>query len=196
MSSPQQQFNYDLIFLAVSAKQLDRPPSKDPRVTHLKDVMIENRMTLIDARNHGLFGGGIPIFESGASTAKQVRFTIDDDDLNHGNLLPRGVVELVASIINFFTAVSADADVFIGVRGSTFSTDVFAVRYYLSKEMAELHGSGNYIVQPGGIIYYLGVGWATQCSILCSSNRRCLSNEMAEQSCCCRCCIGCVQGNI
>jgi hypothetical protein len=70
MSSPQQQFNYDLIYLAVSAKQLDRPPSKDPRVTHLKDVMIENRMTLIDARNHGLFGGGIPIFESGASTAK------------------------------------------------------------------------------------------------------------------------------
>jgi hypothetical protein len=155
MSSPQQQFKYDLIFVALSASEVEKPPRTDAKAAHLKDVMIGNRMTLIHARHRGLFKDRIPIFESGASTAKKVRFTI-----NHGNnndLQPRetftaesrDVVELVASIINFFTSVSAD--VFIGVRGSSFSTDVFAVRHYLSKEVAELHG-GNYIIGPGGLI--------------------------------------------
>jgi hypothetical protein len=154
MPTQQHHFNYDLIFVAVSASEVDRPPRTDPKAAHLKDVMIGNRDTLIHARQHGLFGG-IPIFESGASTAKQVRFAIIDNNDSSRTFTAesRGVVELVASIINFFTSVSAD--VFIGVKGSSFSTDVFAVRHYLSKERAELHG-GNYIIGPGGIEELVG----------------------------------------
>jgi hypothetical protein len=154
MPTQQHHFNYDLILVAVSASEVDRPPRTDPKAAHLKDVMIGNRDTLIHARQHGLFGG-IPIFESGASTAKQVRFAIIDNNDSSRTFTAesRGVVELVASIINFFTSVSAD--VFIGVKGSSFSTDVFAVRHYLSKERAELHG-GNYIIGPGGIEELVG----------------------------------------
>lgn len=47
------------------------------------------------------------------------------------------VTSLVAAIVDFFTVVEAEA--FIGVKGSTFSLDVFAARYYMGK-------SGNYIL--------------------------------------------------
>ena len=154
-SANQQHFNYDLIFVAVSALQVEKPPRTDPKAIHLTDIMIGNKNTLIHARMHGVFGG-IPIFESGASTAKQVQFTEvnrRNNEVTTFSAESQGVVELVAQVINFFTSVIAD--VFIGVRGSSFSTDVFAVRYYLSKDATPFF-SGNYIMSPDGIEELIG----------------------------------------
>merc|ERR1712228_160604 len=62
-----------------------------------------------------------------------------------------GVLELVASIINFFIAVKAN--IFLGVKGSTYSTDVFSVRYYQQKDEG---GGENYIVRRDGIVRLYG----------------------------------------
>ena len=67
------------------------------------------------------------------------------------------MIKLVSSIhiFNFFIAVKAD--IFVGVRGSTYSTDAFSCRYYQHKEdddMVDSRTSGggeNYIVGPEGI---------------------------------------------
>ena len=66
----------------------------------------------------------------------------------------QGVTELTESIINFFTSVAA-APAFIGVRGSSFSTEVFAVRHYLNKDKAALHGE-NFIIGLGGLEELVG----------------------------------------
>ena len=146
-------FNYNLIFIAVSTSQVEKPPRTDPIVAHLTNIMIGNNHTLVNARHHGVLG--VPIFESGANTAKQVRFQITSNTQSSREFAPEsfGVTELTASIINFFTAVTAPT--FIGVRGSSFSTDVFAVRHYLNKDEGVLHG-GNFIIGPEGIEELIG----------------------------------------
>ena len=53
-----------------------------------------------------------------------------------------GITDLVSSIVNFFTIIEADR--FVGVKGSSFSTDLFSVRYYMGKR-------GNYILGPEGV---------------------------------------------
>jgi hypothetical protein len=58
-----------------------------------------------------------------------------------------GITSLVASIVDFFTIIEAES--FVGVRGSSFSTDLFAVRYYMGK-------GGNYILSPEGIEELVG----------------------------------------
>ena len=44
--------------------------------------------------------------------------------------------------MNFFTIIEAQK--FVGVKGSSFSTDLFAVRYYMGK-------GNNYILSPEGV---------------------------------------------
>jgi len=58
-----------------------------------------------------------------------------------------GITDLVASIVNFFTIVEAER--FVGVKGSSFSTDLFAVRYYNGKR-------SNYILSPEGVKELVG----------------------------------------
>ena len=48
-----------------------------------------------------------------------------------------GLTSLIASVVDFFTII--DAERFVGVKGSSFSSDLFAVRYYMGK-------GGNYIL--------------------------------------------------
>jgi hypothetical protein len=96
------------------------------------------------------------VFESGASTAKQIHFRTNPSASDKPTIFTAeslGAVELLASIINFFTCIAAD--VFVGVRGSSFSTDVFAVRHYLNKDEAIVHG-GNYILGKEGIEELVG----------------------------------------
>ncbi|KAL7533806.1 hypothetical protein ACHAXR_005457 [Thalassiosira sp. AJA248-18] len=151
-------YRFDLVFIAVSKDEIEKN-------THLKgnlgSVMNQNRDALYRARSHGLFGSssgnnsskiGIPIFESGTDSAAKVQFpriqssssVADNSTFDTAQSL--GVIELVASIINFFTLVNAD--IFVGVKGSTYSTDAFSVRYYQHKEEG---GGENYIVGPDGI---------------------------------------------
>ncbi len=65
-----------------------------------------------------------------------------------------GITSLVASIVDFFTIVEAER--FVGVRGSSFSTDLFAVRYYMGK-------GGNYILSPEGVEELVGPPPAHSC---------------------------------
>ena len=59
-----------------------------------------------------------------------------------------GITDLVASIVNFFTIIEAEK--FIGViKGSSFSTDLFAVRYYKGKR-------SNYVLSPEGVEELVG----------------------------------------
>lgn len=58
-----------------------------------------------------------------------------------------GITDLVASIVNFFTIIEADR--FVGVKGSSFSTDLFSVRYYMGK-------GGNYILSAEGVEEMVG----------------------------------------
>ncbi len=66
-----------------------------------------------------------------------------------------GISSLVASIVNFFTIV--DSDKFVGVKGSSFSTDLFSVRYYMGKR-------DNYILGPEGVKELVGPPPAHSCN--------------------------------
>jgi hypothetical protein len=74
--------------------------------------------------------------------------------LFQGALIPRlvtseslGITSLVASIVDFFTVIEAES--FVGVKGSTFSTDLFSARYYMGK-------GGNFILSPKGLDPLIG----------------------------------------
>lgn len=75
-------------------------------------------------------------------------------DYSNADITPRlvsckslGLTDLVASIVDFFTIIEADR--FVGVKGSSFSTDLFSVRYYINK-------GGNYILGPEGVEEMVG----------------------------------------
>ena len=137
---------FDLLFIALNKNNVDIEPDPKQRgfSENLKKVANENRKVLKLIRNHGLFGT-IPVFESGVDTAAKIWFSSYSlaTPLSASTL---GVTDLVASVINFFTAVNAD--IFVGVRGSSYSTDVISARYYQSKDKSGLE---NYIVGPEGI---------------------------------------------
>ena len=69
----------------------------------LKNLMIGNRDALLNARINGV--NGVPIFESGASTASQVKFTkmnsMQSTSTTSFSPADLGAVELTASIIDF-----------------------------------------------------------------------------------------------
>jgi hypothetical protein len=151
-------YRFNLVFIAVSTGQILQQTNRED---HVGAIINQNRDVFLHAREYGLFGGnriGIPIFQSGTDSAANVEFPITAQPMSsHGDLKgdhmspsispeSLGVLELVASIINFFTAVKAD--IFVGVRGSSFSTDVFSVRYYQHKNLGGLE---NYILGPDGI---------------------------------------------
>jgi len=125
------------------------------------------------SNNDNISTASIPMFESGTEVAKTIQFprlqpsnTLHFVTGNRQKIYPQisppqnasipespyvsaldmGVLEMVASVINFFTAVKAE--IFVGVTGSSYSTDVFSVRYYQQKEEG---GGENYIVGPNGI---------------------------------------------
>jgi len=170
-SSSTRSYKFDLVFLAVSAKDVEFETHNNDHVKHVmaayRPMVDHNRGALRHARKNGLFyykkDIGIPIFESGTESAEKIRFPRFSWYLDHptigGNASyvtarEMGVLELVASIINFFTAIRAD--IFVGVRGSTYSTDAFSVRYYQRKEEEEERGRSessveNFIVGPQGI---------------------------------------------
>ena len=149
---------FDLLFLAVSRALVDGTPpeiiQKNPR---LMRVATENRILLDQTRHYGAFGTKnhrIPILESGTSTASKIEFPViqqksnNDDGPEFVTAASLGVTELVASVVNFFTALKADT--FVGVRGSTFSQDVFSVRYYQHQDSSTGRGGGenNFVVEP------------------------------------------------
>jgi len=153
-SSINSEYRFDLVFIAVSKEQVDKIPqgklANNP-------IPIENNKTLWNARMHGVFGNdnnrGIPMFESGTDGAMRIQFPrLHNKQEQNTSAFDTpeslGVLELVGSVINFFLLVQAD--IFIGVKGSTYSTDAFSVRYYQGERE-------NYIVGPDqGIVRLYG----------------------------------------
>ena len=159
-------YRFNMVFIAVSKSQILQ------QMEYVEDsirvIMNENRNMFLRAREFGL--GGMPVFESGVHSASTVKFPRTAHTLrSHGDLedgapplfdSPEtlGVLELVASIIDFFTAVRAE--IFVGVRGSSFSTDVFSIRYYQHKSVGGLE---SYISGPDGIQRLYGPPHSLSC---------------------------------
>ena len=149
---------FDLLFIALNKDYVDVEAPE--RLGDLKEVFIENRMLLNRTRKLGLFGT-IPMFESGVATAAKIKVPIIQLNSTKSNnslemsvsTASLGVTGLVASVVNFFTAV--EADIFVGVRGSSYSTDVISVRYYQHQE-GGTGGENNYVVGPEGINQVFG----------------------------------------
>ena len=140
-------FRFDSVFMAVSKEGVDKESNKGG---HIGEVINHNRLALRRFRKVGLFNG-IPLFESGTESASKIQLPMTSNNNTSSatrfvSVVDLGVVELVASVIDFFIAVTAD--IFVGVKGSTFSTDVSSVRYYQQKENG---GEENYVVGPDGI---------------------------------------------
>jgi hypothetical protein len=160
-------YRFNMVFIAVSNSQILQ------QTEYVEDyigvIMNENRNMFLHAREFGLLGG-IPMFESGVDSASRVKFPRTARSLSsHGDFegvaqslfdSPEtlGVLELVASIINFFTAVRAE--IFVGVKGSSFSTDVFSIRYYQHKSVGGLE---SYISGPDGIQRLYGPPHSLSC---------------------------------
>lgn len=132
---------YERVMLCV-ARDLMAPGSmstKDDINTLVEQNWVTlNRVTRKNSSNflkedslHGLWKGKVQVIEAGEDAAA----SIPD--------LPSEAVEIVAQVINFFVAVNAA--VFVGTFGSSYSTDVWTVRYHLGK------GSGNFYHSPQGI---------------------------------------------
>ncbi|KAL7576320.1 hypothetical protein ACA910_018139 [Epithemia clementina (nom. ined.)] len=106
--------------------------------------------------NHSSLGGGnysfsVPVFECGSFALeehfyKMRRKTAGGETNNHknNNFLISNYGTLVESVINFYNAVNAR--IFIGVKGSSYSTDIWTTRYLYGK------GSSNYYYNKGGAI--------------------------------------------
>jgi len=164
-------YRFDLVFIAGSKQEIEKTSDLNNK---LGMIMNENRNAFRHARLHGLFGSSdgnisrteIPVFESATDHAAKIRFPRiqsntrageqtdtsrmlkkkNSEDASFRSALDFGVLELVTSIIHFSIAVQAD--IFVGVEGSTYSTDVFSVRYYQHKRAG---GGENYVVGPQGI---------------------------------------------
>mmetsp|Transcript_25298 Transcript_25298/g.39712 ORF Transcript_25298/g.39712 Transcript_25298/m.39712 type:complete len:504 (-) Transcript_25298:343-1854(-) len=149
--------NVDLLFLAVNIELVIAEP-RSTLSSDLRELALENVIVLNRTRAYGLFGSessvGIPMFESGSRTAENILFPEEPMDYSNADITPRlvsskslGITDLVASIVNFFTIIEADR--FVGVKGSSFSTDLFSVRYYMGK-------GGNYILSAEGVEELVG----------------------------------------
>ena len=162
---------FDLLFLAINRARIDGPlPDNIENVPSFKRMANENIALLNQTRHYGLFGTeekrGIPILESGTSTASKIQFPIMERETtstsssigsNQGFVTAKslGVVDLVASVVNFFTVL--EADVFVGVRGSTYSMDAISVRYYNHQDSSgDDGGVNNLVVGPTGMKQFYG----------------------------------------
>ena len=89
-------------------------------------------------------GTSIPVFECGERILRQY-YALHPDVPDHGSLLQ--------SVINFDIAVNAD--IFVGVKGSSYSSHVMTTRYYLGKGDQNYRytkgGSGIELVENGGL---------------------------------------------
>lgn len=168
-------YRFDLVFLVGSTQEIEK---SSPRTDRIGMIMNQNKDAFRRAREHGLFGSvrgngsrtAIPTFQSATEIAAKIQFprmpavagagprgddrgtpgrhTTDTPGKTAAEL---GVQELVASILHFW--IAAQAEIFVGVKGSSYSTDVFSVRYYRHKWDG---GGENYVVGPQGLARLYG----------------------------------------
>jgi hypothetical protein len=127
------------LFLAVSRDGMKFTNTRANK--KFKKYAKENLRTLhLLSTNHSeaLFGSRkyeLPVFECGKQALMEY-YAQHPDVPNHGSL--------VESVINFHVAISAD--MFVGVKGSSFSNDIWTTRYWQGK------GDTNYEYTLSGIV--------------------------------------------
>lgn len=117
------------LFIAINRKNLDRREKKGRE--HVQAQSARNVVALNDAESNGLWDGKVSAFEVGLKV-------LDDPFYDDKR-------EISASVMNFFLAVNAR--VFVGTEVSTYSTDVWTVRYHWGK-----HENYKYLPWPEGVV--------------------------------------------
>jgi hypothetical protein len=119
------------LFIAVSRSGMEERGTR--LYSRFRSFADENLQTLNRVTQPG-HGNVLPVFECGEEALRQY-YLSNPAAPDHGSLLQ--------SVINFYIAVSSH--VFIGVSGSSYSTDVMTTRYWLGK------GATNYRYTHDGI---------------------------------------------
>ena len=127
------------LFIAVSRSGMEERGSRlyslfrsyaDENLLTLNRITEEPLRSLINQTNVGM----LQAFECGEKALRQY-YSLNPSTPDHGSLLQ--------SVINFYIAVSSK--IFIGVAGSSYSTDILTTRFWLGK------GSSNYRYTQNGI---------------------------------------------
>lgn len=125
----------DGVFVAVSRRGIEHQ-EEEPGYGKFKAFVDENVRTLNEAVQEGLQNGRLPVFECGRQAMHEHYYSLHQDTMDYGTTLQ--------SMINFHVAV--EASIFVGVRDSSYSTDIWMTRYHQGK------GGANYEYTPNGIV--------------------------------------------
>lgn len=108
------------IFMPINRDLLEQEGAPDvwKKQLHQKKevnwIAVENLKALNDARDYGLWGGRVKVFELGSNVFKETKF-----DRRR---------QIAGAALNFF--VSVNAKIFIGTEVSSYSHDLLATRFY------------------------------------------------------------------
>ena len=121
------------IFVAVGRSGMEHQENRSGynRFAAYIDENLRTLNRIVNEEPHGL----LPVFECGGQALKD-HYLTHPETIDHGSLLQ--------GIINFHVATEATA--FVGVRGSSYSTDIWMTRYHQGK------GDSNYEYTPKGIV--------------------------------------------
>ena len=107
-----------------------------------ENIQTLNRAVGKDAEpGQGLGDSNLPVFECGEKLMEKY-YRENPDSIDYGSV--------VQSMVNFYIATAATA--FVGVRGSSYSTDIWTTRYHQAK------GHSNYEYTPKGIVAMVNDG--------------------------------------
>lgn len=134
--SKQQKETVNGVFVAVGRSGMEHQ-EQAPGYKRFKHFIDENIITLNRHVTSGLQNQGrLPVFECGQQALQDYYYNLNPNAIDYGSTLQ--------SMINFH--VATEASIFVGVRGSSYSTDIWTTRFHLGK------GDSNYEYTPGGII--------------------------------------------
>jgi len=135
LSSTRQDESINGVFVAVSRSGMEHQET-EPGYNRFKNYIDENLITMNRLVESGLQNGRLPVFECGRQALHDYYYNVQPNAMDYGSTLQ--------SMINFH--VATEATIFVGVRGSSYSTDIWTTRYYQGK------GDSNYEYTPNGIV--------------------------------------------
>lgn len=121
------------IFVAVGRSGMEHQENQSgyKRFAAYIDENLRTLNRIVGKKPHGT----LPVFECGGQALEE-HYLTHPETIDYGSLLQ--------GIINFHVATEAVA--FVGVRGSSYSTDIWTTRYHQGK------GDTNYEYTPNGIV--------------------------------------------
>lgn len=123
------------VFVAVGRSGMEHQEQKSG-YKRFKKFVDENILTMNRIVTSGLQNGRLHVFECGQQALQDYYYSLNPNAIDYGSTLQ--------SMINFH--VATEASIFVGVRGSSYSTDIWTTRFHLGK------GESNYEYTPSGII--------------------------------------------